>query len=79
LTYIKKMDIEFVNCCFYSTDLGDFPFIKIVKVRVIYQVGDDHLLIVATDRLSAFDVVMAQPIPNKGKTLTTISNFWFSF
>ena len=46
-------------------------------MRDIYQVGDEHLLIVATDRLSAFDVVMTQPIPNKGKILTTISNFWF--
>ncbi len=77
MTSIKKKDINFVNGCVYSTDLGDFQFIKRGKVRDIYQVGDEHLLIVATDRLSAFDVVMAQPIPNKGKTLTTISNFWF--
>ena len=77
MTSIKKNDINFVNGCVYSTDLGDFQSIKKGKVRDIYQVGDEHLLIVATDRLSAFDVVMAQPIPNKGKILTTISNFWF--
>ena len=46
------------------------------KVRDIYDVGE-HLLIVATDRLSAFDVVLPTPIPNKGKVLTQMSAFWF--
>lgn len=58
----------------------DFPTLKLVrrgKVRDLYDLGE-HLLIVATDRLSAFDVVMPQPIPLKGKVLTQISNFWFS-
>ncbi len=77
MTTVKKNSIDFVNGCIYSTNLIDFQFIKRGKVRDIYEVGDQHLLIVATDRLSAFDVVMAQPIPNKGKILTTISNFWF--
>ena len=77
MTTINKNNIDFVNGCVYSTNLTDFEFIKRGKVRDIYEVGDQHLLIVATDRLSAFDVVMAQPIPNKGKILTTISNFWF--
>ncbi len=77
MTTIKRNDINFVNGCVYSTDLSDFKFIKRGKVRDIYEVGDEHLLIVATDRLSAFDVVMAQPIPNKGKILTKISDFWF--
>ncbi len=57
----------------------NFPALKLVKrgkVRDIYDVGE-HLLIVATDRLSAFDVVMPQGIPYKGKVLTQISNFWF--
>lgn len=49
------------------------------KVRDIYEVGDDELLIVATDRLSAFDVVMAQGIPDKGRVLTQLSCFWFDF
>ncbi|MFZ0790249.1 MAG: phosphoribosylaminoimidazolesuccinocarboxamide synthase [Chromatiaceae bacterium] len=47
------------------------------KVRDLYQVDDDHLLMVASDRLSAFDVVMPQAIPGKGEVLTRVSNFWF--
>ncbi len=47
------------------------------KVRDIYAVDDRHMLIVTTDRLSAFDVVLPDPIPGKGRVLTTISNFWF--
>lgn len=47
------------------------------KVRDIYRVDDDHLLIVTTDRLSAYDVVMPDPVPGKGQVLTRISNFWF--
>ncbi len=49
------------------------------KVRDVYEVGDDRLLIVATDRLSAFDVVMAEGIPGKGRVLTGLSTFWFQF
>jgi phosphoribosylaminoimidazole-succinocarboxamide synthase len=49
------------------------------KVRDVYEVGDDRLLIVATDRLSAFDVVMAEGIPDKGRVLTGLSCFWFQF
>jgi phosphoribosylaminoimidazole-succinocarboxamide synthase len=48
------------------------------KVRDCYAVGDDHLLIIATDRLSAFDVILPTPIPGKGKLLTQISDFWFA-
>jgi phosphoribosylaminoimidazole-succinocarboxamide synthase len=47
------------------------------KVRDIYAIDDRHMLIVTTDRLSAFDVVLPDPIPGKGRVLTTISNFWF--
>ncbi|NJD32561.1 MAG: phosphoribosylaminoimidazolesuccinocarboxamide synthase [Gammaproteobacteria bacterium] len=47
------------------------------KVRDIYAVDDRHMLIVTTDRLSAFDVVLPDPIPGKGRVLTSISNFWF--
>ncbi len=57
----------------------DFPKLKLVKkgkVRDIYDVGQ-YYLIVSTDRLSAFDVIMSQGIPNKGKVLTKISEFWF--
>ena len=48
------------------------------KVRETYAVGDDRLLLVATDRLSAFDVVFEQPIPDKGRLLTALSEFWFT-
>ncbi|MGE8499807.1 MAG: phosphoribosylaminoimidazolesuccinocarboxamide synthase [Pseudomonas sp.] len=47
------------------------------KVRDLYEVDDKRMLMVATDRLSAFDVILAEPIPEKGKILTAISNFWF--
>lgn len=47
------------------------------KVRDLYEIDDTRMLMVATDRLSAFDVILAEPIPEKGKILTAISNFWF--
>jgi phosphoribosylaminoimidazole-succinocarboxamide synthase len=47
------------------------------KVRDVYDAGDDHLLFVASDRMSAFDVVMAEPVPDKGRVLTAMSAFWF--
>ena len=59
-----------------QTDFPSLRFIKRGKVRDMYEVGD-HLLIVATDRLSAYDVVMPQGIPDKGKVLTQISAYWF--
>jgi len=48
------------------------------KVRDIYNVDENHLLIVTTDRLSAFDVILPDPIPGKGRVLTSVSNFWFA-
>ena len=47
------------------------------KVRDIYAIDEQHMLIVTTDRLTAFDVVLPDPIPGKGRVLTQISNFWF--
>ena len=47
------------------------------KVRDLYEIDDKRMLMIATDRLSAFDVILAEPIPDKGKILTAISNFWF--
>jgi phosphoribosylaminoimidazole-succinocarboxamide synthase len=62
----------------YSSDLvTQYPLVHQGKVRDSFAIDDDHLLIVASDRLSAFDVVMAEPIPGKGEVLTRISNFWF--
>ena len=60
------------------TDLKSLPLLHRGKVRDIYAVGDDKLLVVQTDRLSAFDVILDDPIPNKGKILTEMSNFWFA-
>ncbi|QYG91220.1 phosphoribosylaminoimidazolesuccinocarboxamide synthase [Iamia sp. SCSIO 61187] len=53
------------------------PHVVSGKVRDIYDAGDDRLLLVTSDRLSAFDVVMAEPIPDKGRVLTAMSAFWF--
>ena len=61
----------------YETKLTSLPLWQRGKVRDIYAVGDEHLLIVTTDRLSAFDVVLPDPIPGKGAVLTAVSNFWF--
>lgn len=55
----------------------DLPHLYSGKVRDIYDAGEDRLLMVASDRISAFDVVMAEPIPDKGRVLTAISAFWF--
>lgn len=60
-----------------KTQIKSLPFLHRGKVRDIYAVGDDKLLVVQTDRLSAFDVIMEDPIPNKGRILTAMSNFWF--
>ena len=57
--------------------LQTLPLVGRGKVRDIYAVGDSHLLIVQTDRISAFDVVMEQPVPGKGAVLTAMSFFWF--
>lgn len=59
-----------------ETDFGDIKLLKRGKVRDIYDLGD-KLLMIATDRISAFDVVMPNPIPDKGKILSKISLFWF--
>ena len=55
----------------------ELPHLYQGKVRDMYDAGDDTLVIVASDRLSAFDVVMEEPVPNKGRVLTAISAFWF--
>jgi phosphoribosylaminoimidazole-succinocarboxamide synthase len=61
-----------------QSDIKSLPFLHRGKVRDIYAVGDDKLLVVQTDRLSAFDVILPDPIPGKGEVLTTVSNFWFN-
>ena len=61
----------------YRSEIKSLPLLNSGKVRDIYAVGDEHLLIVTTDRLSAFDVILPDPIPGKGAVLTELSNFWF--
>ena len=61
----------------FETSLNKLPLITRGKVRDIYDVDDKHMLIVTTDRLSAFDIVLPDPVPNKGVVLTQVSNFWF--
>jgi phosphoribosylaminoimidazole-succinocarboxamide synthase len=61
----------------YESNIRSLPLLGRGKVRDMYAVGRDHLLIVTTDRLSAFDVVLPDPIPDKGRVLNELSNFWF--
>lgn len=61
----------------YQSSISSLPLLGRGKVRDNYAVGDDKILIVTTDRLSAFDVVMSEPIPGKGKVLNQMSDFWF--
>ncbi len=60
-----------------QSEIKSLPFLHRGKVRDIYGVGDDKLLVVQTDRLSAFDVILDDPIPEKGRVLTAMSLFWF--
>ena len=60
-----------------AAGVPDLPLIASGKVRDVYDAGDDLLLMVTSDRISAFDVVMTEPIPDKGRVLTAISAFWF--
>ena len=61
----------------HESNLSSLKLLHRGKVRDLYAVDDQHLLIVQTDRLSAFDVILPNPVPGKGKVLTTLSNFWF--
>jgi phosphoribosylaminoimidazole-succinocarboxamide synthase len=62
----------------YQSSLKSLPLLARGKVRDIYAVGEDKMLLVASDRLSAYDVVMPTPIPEKGRVLTEVANFWFA-
>jgi phosphoribosylaminoimidazole-succinocarboxamide synthase len=61
----------------FESTIKSLPLLGRGKVRDIYAVGSDRLLIVTTDRLSAFDVILPDPIPGKGAVLTAVANFWF--
>ncbi len=72
-----KRPIFLVNTALFESQVDSLQRISQGKVRDIYAVDDDHLLIITSDRLSAFDVVLPDPIPGKGQVLTQLSNFWF--
>ncbi len=59
------------------SEIESLPLLHRGKVRDIYDAGSDKLLIIQTDRISAFDVILSEPIPEKGKVLTALSSFWF--
>jgi phosphoribosylaminoimidazole-succinocarboxamide synthase len=65
------------NLALYKSDIKSLPLINSGKIRDIYGIGDGHMLIVTTDRISAFDVILPDPIPGKGVVLTAVSSFWF--
>jgi phosphoribosylaminoimidazole-succinocarboxamide synthase len=67
------------NAVLLHTDIPELELYASGKVRDIYKVDSDHLLFVASDRISAFDYVLASGIPNKGRVLTQLSLFWFDF
>ena len=62
----------------YRSDIKGLSLISSGKVRDIYNIDAEHILIVTSDRLSAFDVILPDPIPGKGSILTEVSNFWFN-
>lgn len=71
------MDTTITSSSVFETAITSLPLIARGKVRDIYAVDEQHMLIVTTDRLSAFDVIMPTPIPQKGVILTQVANFWF--
>ena len=73
------MSPELLDNVLLQTDFPDLQLHASGKVRDVYQLGDDRLLFVATDRISAFDYVLATGIPHKGRVLSQISLFWFDF
>ncbi len=73
------MTTETLDSVLLQTDFPDLELFASGKVRDVYQIGSDHLLFIATDRISAFDYVLATGIPHKGQVLTQISLFWFEF
>ena len=73
------MTTETLDAVLLQTDFPDLKLFASGKVRDVYELGNDHLLFVATDRISAFDYVLATGIPHKGRVLTQLSLFWFDF
>ena len=62
----------------YRTEIKSLPLVNSGKVRDIFAIDDDHMLIVTSDRISAFDVILPDPIPGKGTVLNALSDYWFN-
>src|ERR1700726_1225948 len=73
------MSPELLDSVLLQTDIPDLPLYASGKVRDVYKVGDQQLLFIATDRISAFDYILASGIPHKGQVLSQISLFWFDY
>src|ERR1700724_3401171 len=73
------MSPQLLDTVLLQTDFPDLQLHASGKVRDVYQLNDDRLLFVATDRISAFDYVLATGIPHKGRVLSQLSLFWFEF
>src|ERR1044071_3493795 len=73
------MTSQLLDSVLLQTDFPDLELHASGKVRDVYRIDNDHLLFVATDRISAFDYVLATGIPQKGRVLTQVSLFWFEF
>ena len=73
------MSPDLLDTVLLQTDFADLQLHASGKVRDVYRLGDDHLLFIATDRISAFDYVLGTGIPHKGRVLSQISLFWFDF
>jgi phosphoribosylaminoimidazole-succinocarboxamide synthase len=74
----RNRETSAVSTPLFESSIKSLPLLGRGKVRDIYAVGDDKLLIVTSDRLSAFDVILPDPIPDKGRVLTATASFWFS-
>lgn len=74
---LKILESEMNSDAIFETRIDNLELIGRGKVRDIYSIDSEHMLIVTTDRFSAFDVVFDDPIPHKGELLTEVSNFWF--
>src|SRR5664279_4627445 len=74
---VQSLFMSIATSPLFESTIKSLPLLGRGKVRDIYAVGDDKLLIVTTDRLSAFDVILPDPIPGKGAVLTAVANFWF--
>ena len=75
---LETLEAAMSNDPIFETHIDNLELIARGKVRDIYAIDDAHMLIVTTDRFSAFDVVFAEPMPQKGELLTEVSNFWFA-